>query len=131
MSDDAASDSEVMSSARLAQFQGEVAKLKVKGGGANSERNGAQLGIGLAIVGVIIVAISWLSSKGAGSSVNARLDSQVAAIIGLLVGIVGVALWIRNSLTSYLRYWLIRMIYEEREQTERLIAAIEKLADKP
>jgi hypothetical protein len=51
-------------------------------------------------------------------------------LIGLIVGIVGVALWIRNSITSYLRYWLIRLIYEDREQTERLIAAIEKLADK-
>jgi hypothetical protein len=130
MSDDQAAGSEVMSSARLAQFQDEIAKLKVKGGGANSERNGANLGLGLAIFGAIIVVISWLSSKGAGSSVNARLDAEVAAIIGLLVGIVGVALWVRNSLTSYLRYWLIRLIYEDREQTERLIAAIEKLAEK-
>jgi hypothetical protein len=37
---------------------------------------------------------------------------------------------VRNSLTRYLRYWLIRLIYEDREQTERLINAIEKLADK-
>jgi hypothetical protein len=130
MSEDQAAGSEVMSSARLAQFQDEIAKLKVKGGGANSERSGSNLGIGLAILGGIIVIICWLSSKGAGSSVNARLDSQVAAVIGLLVGIVGVAIWVRNSLTSYLRYWLIRLIYEEKEQTERLIAAIEKLADK-
>jgi len=130
MSEDTAAGSEVMSSARLAQFQDEVAKLKVKGGGANTERTGANAGIGLAILGVIIIVICWLSSKGAGGSVNARLDSEVAAAIGLLVGIVGVALWVRNSLTSYLRYWLIRLIYEDKEQTERLIAAIEKLADK-
>ncbi|HEX4490061.1 MAG TPA: hypothetical protein VH914_02555 [Acidimicrobiia bacterium] len=123
-------DDSVTSSARLAQFQEEVARLKLKGGGANPERNGANTGIGLAIVGVIIVVIAWLSSKGAGGSVNARLDAQVAAIIGLLVGIVGLVVWLRNSITSYLRYWLIRLIYEDREQTERLIQAIEKLADK-
>ena len=29
-----------------------------------------------------------------------------------------------------MRYWLVRLIYEDREQTERLIAALEKLADK-
>ena len=52
-------------------------------------------------------------------------------MIGLLVGLVGVVLWLRNSLTRYLRYWLIRLIYEDREQTERLIAAVEKLADRP
>jgi hypothetical protein len=130
MSEDTTSGSEVMSSVRLAQFQEEVAKLKLKGGGANPERAGANWGIGLTIVGVIVVVIAFLSSKGAGSNTNARLDAEVAALIGLLVGIVGVALWIRNSITSYLRYWLIRLIYEDREQTERLIVAIEKLTEK-
>jgi hypothetical protein len=120
--------SEVMSSVRLAQFQDEVARLKLKGGGANPERTGANWGIGLAIVGVIVVAISFLSAKGAGTAT--QLTSEIAAVIGLLVGLIGVALWVRNSLTRYLRYWLIRLIYEEREQTERLIAAIEKLADR-
>jgi hypothetical protein len=123
-------DDSVTSSARLAQFQEEVARLKLKGGGANPERNGANLGVGLAIVGVIIVVIAWLSSKGAGGNTNARLDAEVAALIGLLVGIVGVVLWLRNSITSYLRYWLVRLIYEDREQTERLIQAIEKLSEK-
>jgi hypothetical protein len=130
MSEDTTGGSEVMSSVRLAQFQEEVAKLKLKGGGANPERGGATWGIGLTIVGVIVVVIAFLSSKGAGSNTNARLDAEVAALIGLLVGIVGVALWIRNSITSYLRYWLIRLIYEDREQTERLIVAIEKLTEK-
>jgi hypothetical protein len=129
MSEDTAGGSEVMSSARLAQFQDEVGKLKLKGGGANPERNGANWGIGLAILGAIIVVICWLSAKGA--STSSQLSSEVAAMIGILVGVVGVVLWLRNSLTSYLRYWLIRLIYEDREQTERLIQAIEKLADKP
>jgi hypothetical protein len=130
MSEETAGGSEVMSSVRLAQFQEEVTKLKLKGGGANPERTGANVGAGLAILGVVIVIIAWLSSKGSGGNTNARLDAEIAAVVGLLVGILGIALWVRNSLTSYLRYWLIRLIYEDREQTERLIAAIEKLADK-
>ena len=129
MSEETAAGSEVMSSVRLAQFQDEVTKLKLKGGGANPERTGASWGVGLAIVGGIIVVIAWLSGKG--GNTNAKLDAEVAAMIGLLVGVVGVVLWLRNSLTRYLRYWLIRLIYEDREQTERLINAIEKLADKP
>jgi hypothetical protein len=128
MSEETAAGSEVMSSVRLAQFQDEVTKLKLKGGGANPERTGALWGVGLAIVGGIIVVIAWLSGKGGNTS--AKLDAEIAAVIGLLVGLVGLALWVRNSLTRYLRYWLIRLIYEDREQTERLITAIEKLADK-
>ncbi len=128
MSDGTEAGADVMSSARLAQFQDEVSKLKVKGGGANPERNGANWGIGLGIVGVVVVVIAYLSAKS--GSTATQLTSQIGAIIGLLVGLIGVGLWLRNSLTRYLRYWLIRLIYEEREQTERLIAAIEKLADK-
>jgi hypothetical protein len=129
MSEETAAGSEVMSSVRLAQFQEEVTKLKLKGGGANPERTGTSWGIGLGIVGTIIVVISYLSSTGSNGA-GSKLDSVVAAIIGLLIGLIGVALWVRNSLTRYLRYWLIRLIYEDREQTERLITAIEKLADK-
>ena len=128
MSEETAAGSEVMSSVRLAQFQEEVTKLKLKGGGANPERTGATWGIGLGIVGAIIVVIAWLSGKGGNTA--AKLDAEVAAILGLLIGLVGLALWVRNSLTRYLRYWLIRLIYEDREQTERLITAIEKLAEK-
>jgi hypothetical protein len=128
MSEETAGGSEVMSSVRLAQFQDEVAKLKLKGGGANPERTGSSWGVGLGIFGAIIVVIAWLSAKGA--STATQLSAEVAAVLGLLVALVGVALWVRNSLTRYLRYWLIRLIYEDREQTERLIAAIEKLADK-
>jgi hypothetical protein len=132
MSEETAAGSEVMSSVRLNQFQEEVGKLKLKGGGANPERNGANWGIGLGIVGLIIVVLAWLSASGAAANdTNARLESEIAAMIGLLVGLVGVVLWLRNSLTRYLRYWLIRLIYEDREQTERLIAAVEKLADRP
>jgi multisubunit Na+/H+ antiporter MnhB subunit len=129
MSDDTTGGSEVMSSVRLAQFQDEVAKLKLKGGGANPERRGSNLGIGLAIVGFIVVVIAYLSSTGS-KGANSKLDAIVAAVIGLLVGLIGIVLWARNSITSYLRYWLVRLIYEDREQTERLIAAIEKLSDK-
>ena len=35
-------------------------------------------------------------------------------------------IWIRNSLTRYLRFWIIRLVYEQREQTDRLIEALER-----
>ena len=42
---------------------------------------------------------------------------------GLLatVGLVGAIVWLRNSLTRYMRYWIIRLVYEQREQTDRLL----------
>jgi hypothetical protein len=112
-----------MSSSRLAQFEEEVGKLKVTGGGANPERLGAQWGIGLTIVGFVIAIISWFSAKDSGD-VNTILRSQIVAVIGIGVAVVGIVIWVRNSLTRYLRYWIVRLVYEQREQTELLVKAL-------
>jgi hypothetical protein len=114
---------DTMSSSRLAQFEAEVAKLKVTGGGANPERLGAQWGIGLTVVGFVIGVIAWFSAKDSGD-VNTILRSQIVAVIGIGVAIVGIVIWARNSLTRYLRYWIIRLVYEQREQTELLVKAL-------
>jgi hypothetical protein len=115
-----------MSSSRLSQFEAEVGKLKVTGGGANPERLGAQWGIGLTILGFVVVVISWwsaLDAKGDGAAVSA-LRAEIFALIGVGIAVVGVVIWVRNSLTRYLRYWIIRLVYEQREQTEQLIQAL-------
>jgi hypothetical protein len=108
-----------MSSSRLAQFEEEVAKLKVTGGGANPERLGSQWGIGLTILGFVIAIISWWSALD-GKDALSVLRSETFAFIGVGVAVVGIIVWLRNSLTRYLRYWIIRLVYEQREQTEQL-----------
>jgi hypothetical protein len=112
-----------MSSSRLEQFEAEVAKLKVTGGGANPERLGAQWGIGLTVVGFIVGIIAWFSAKDS-ADVNTILRSQIIAVIGIGLALVGIVIWARNSLTRYLRYWIVRLVYEQREQTELLIKAL-------
>ena len=112
-----------MSSSRLAQFEAEVAKLKVTGGGANPERLGSRWGIGLTIVGFVVAVIAWFSAKDS-SDVNTILRSQIFAFIGVGIAVVGIVIWVRNSLTRYMRYWIIRLVYEQREQTEQLIQGL-------
>jgi hypothetical protein len=112
-----------LSSERLAQFQDEVAKLKVTGGGANPERLGAQWGIGLTIVGFVVAIVAYWSALDS-KSTNTQLRSQIIAIIGIGLALVGIVIWVRNSITRYLRYWIIRLVYEQREQTDALIKAL-------
>ena len=114
-----------LSSERLTEFQDEVAKLKVTGGGANPERLAERWGIGLTIVGFVIAALSWLSAYDANNFADIH-RSAIAAAIGVGIAIVGIVIWIRNSMTRYLRYWIIRLVYEQREQTERLIEALKE-----
>ncbi len=126
MSDQNTDADGTMSSSRLSQFEAEVGKLKVTGGGANPERLGAQWGIGLTILGFVITVISWwsaLDAKGDTAAVSA-LRAQIFGLIGIGIAVVGIVIWVRNSLTRYLRYWIIRLVYEQREQTEQLIQAL-------
>jgi hypothetical protein len=122
MNDEQTDKSGTMSSSRLAQFEAEVAKLKVTGGGANPERLGSQWGIGLTILGFVVAVISWWSGLD-GKDALSVLRAEIFAIIGVGIAIVGIVIWVRNSLTRYMRYWIIRLVYEQREQTERLIEA--------
>ena len=112
-----------MSQDRLARFEEEVGKLKVTGGAANPERLGSAWGVGLVIVGFVISFISWWSAYNAGNFESIH-RSAIFALIGIGVSLVGTVIWIRNSMSRYLRYWIILIVYEQREQTDRLIEAL-------
>jgi len=123
--DGAPASAETMSSERLEQLRDEVSKLKVTGGMANPERLAGKWGIGLTIFGFVVAFISWWSAFNAGTFEDI-FRSQIFALIGIGISVVGMVIWIRNSLTRYLRFWIIRLVYEQREQTDRLIAALER-----
>ena len=42
----------------------------------------------------------------------------------VVLGVGGAAMWLRFSMGRYLRYWLIRLIYEERQQTDDIVEAL-------
>ena len=44
--------------------------------------------------------------------------------VSALVLIIGAALFVRFSLSRYLRFWLIREIYEQRVQTDRVVESL-------
>src|ERR1700742_1446042 len=117
-----------MSSARLGELRDEVSKLKVTGGAANPERLAGKWGIGLVIVGLVITILSWSSALNS-ADLGTTLRSIISGLIGVTVSIVGIVIWARNSITRYLRFWIIRLVYEQREQTDRLIEALERRAN--
>jgi hypothetical protein len=114
-----------MSTARLSELRDEVSKLKVTGGAANPERLASKWGIGLTIVGFVVMIVSWWSAFNS-ADLGTQLRSQIFALIGVAISVVGIVIWVRNSLTRYLRFWIIRLVYEQREQTDRLIEALER-----
>jgi hypothetical protein len=113
------SNTETTPSARLQEFQGEVDAMKVDGGKANPERSWLILGSILMLAGIIISLIGWLNIQGSGK--GAKTDDFLAmGTFGLVLAVVGAALFIVMSLRRYFRYWLVRLIFEQREAADRI-----------
>lgn len=110
-------------SPRLAEFQTQVDELKLTGGRANPERTMVRLALGLFVVAVAIEIVAFSLSSGA-SDARDQNDYIILSMLGVVVALGAVALFVRASLTRYFRYWLIRLVYEDRANTDRLVDAL-------
>jgi len=105
-------------SPRLDQFRAEVGKLKVREGRPEPERVSAVLGAIVVVIGIVIVVLAYNKSH----NTQKPLDQGDAFLIGLLgvgVTVAGAVVWLRYSLSRWSRYWLLRLVYEDRAQTDR------------
>ena len=108
------------SSPRLQEFQSEVDKLKVTGGKANPERAWLIVAVIGMIVGVVLSLVGWLSTGGTTSTLEIA-DFSAMGQFGLTLTIASTGLFVVMSMRRYFRYWLVRLIFEQREQTDRML----------
>lgn len=110
-------------SPRLQEFQSQVDDLRLTGGKANPERMAVR---GAVVLFIIAVALGLAAYFGSTSATDARDQNEliILALVGVIVGLGSVGLFVRASVTRYFRYWLIRLVYEDRANTDRLIEAI-------
>ena len=98
--------------ARRQQFEEDVAKLKVKTGGSGSEATWAAVGVVLMIGGAVVALASFIAS-GSISDTRDVLSTVILAVFGLCVVVTGAAVFLRYSFSRFLRFWLLRLIYEQ------------------
>lgn len=115
----------VLSGPRLEQFEAEITKLKVKGGRADRERILVILGVIATIAGFVVTTIGITGVRNASDQLS-QGDSMSLTILGVGIAIVGAVVWARCSLSRYLRYWLVRDLYEQHASTDRIVEAIER-----
>ncbi len=109
------------SSTRIKDFQQEVDSLQVTGGKANPEKRLLTAGLVLGILGLILIVAAFFVSRGTATDEPwAQRDMIILAILGAGLVVVGAVLYVANKLTRFFRYWLVRLIYEHRAQTDRL-----------
>jgi hypothetical protein len=122
----AATSSAGMPTDRLEQFEHEIRRLGVKGGNPEPERWLVIVGVVAVVAGFGLAAFGLSLVLGATNALD-QGDGLAQVTLGIGVAIVGAVLWARYSLSRYLRYWLIRQVYESRAATDRIVEAIERL----
>lgn len=109
---------------RVQRFKAEVAEMRVPDPIAGRDRLYLRLGgVGM-IAGVVLGIYAYVLSYSATDDPRQQRDAIVLGLIGVAISVVGAALFIRGSLTAFLRFWMARLCYEQQAQTDRITEAI-------
>jgi hypothetical protein len=105
---------------RVEQFRAEIAEMKLRDPATSRERLWLGLGVALLAVGALLALVSYLVSHQTTDPL-VQNDAVTLGLAGITSAVVGAALFLRYSLASFLRFWLARLIYEQKAQTDRLL----------
>jgi hypothetical protein len=104
---------------RADRFVRELAALKIPDPAAGRPRLWLRLGAVLMAAGLALGVTAYLMSHRTTDPLVQR-DAITIAIGGVTVSIVGSALFLRYSLTSFLRFWMARQSYDLTLLADRL-----------
>lgn len=101
-----------MAPERRQQFEADIAQVRVKTGGAAGEPRLIALGAVLMVAGAAVALIAFIVS-GSQSDSRDVMSSIILAVFGLALTVAGGAVFLRYSIGRFLRFWLLRLIYEQ------------------
>jgi len=114
---------------RIDEFEAELARLRVRSSSPTTEQRLLVGGLAAMPIGLLLIVIGYIGASG-----TTELSSQIpylisGGLLGLGLIVVGAVLFLRYSLARFMRFWLLRLIYEERTRSTAQIAASDRLAD--
>jgi len=116
-----ASESNRVSESRADRFARELADLKISDPAAGRPRLWQRLGAVLMAAGIVLGAVSYLISARTGDSLTASTAISIA-LGGVTLAVTGAAIFLRYSLTGFLRFWMARQSFEMNMLAERVFA---------
>lgn len=113
----------VVTDDRIEQFRSQVAELKLRTGGSRGDLVRMIVGGLLMLGGFIAGLIIYEQSLSQGSALNLASEQILAlAMLGLIV--IGAALFVSAVLARFLRFWMLRNLYEGQAQIDDLVERI-------
>lgn len=111
---------------RVPEFRQEIEDLGAKGSVGKTESlllKVSSIALGLGVV-LAVIGAGMLTTTSDGADQRAFLGQT--SFLATVIVIVAAALFVRYSLGRYLRFWMIRLIHEQRTQTDRIVDAIDR-----
>ena len=113
---------------RAEEFTREISDLKLSGSSAETEARALKLGIAGLVIPIVMAIVGILLVMSTSDAADQRAYASQTFWLGNIIVIVGAALFIRYSLGRYLRFWMIRLIHEQRAQTDRVVEALDRMS---
>ena len=111
------------------RYSAGVHALKVPDHSQRLEHRLYRAGIVLPVIGLVVIGLGWWGASGT-KYVYQEIPYVISGgIFGLAVVFIGVALFARYSVARLLRFWLARLVAEDQLQADRVVAAIEQVAE--
>ena len=104
---------------RADRFVRELAELKIPDPAAGRPRLWLRLGAALMAAGLVLGVSAYVISHGTSDPLVQR-DAITIGLGGVTGSVVGSALFLRYSLTGFLRFWMARQSFDLAQLAERL-----------
>ena len=108
---------------RVTEFKAEVADMRLADPALSRDRLLLKVAIALMVIGPLLGAVAYGLSHSTENPLQQR-DAIVVALLGVSLAVVGGAMYLRYSLAGFLRFWLARLTYEQKAQTDRVVSAV-------
>ena len=113
-------------SGRAERFVRDVEELKVRDPSVGRPVLWLRLGVVLMVVSVVVVVAAFFVSHSTTDALVQR-DAIVLGLGGVVLGVVGSAVYVRFALTNFLRFWLARQSFDLQVQTDRLVGRSDEM----
>ena len=100
-----------MAADRRAAFEAEISRIQLKAGRAASEHRFIVAGVVAMVAGIAVAFVSFLVSLNQADTRDV-ISLSILAVAGLTISVVGAAVFLRYAIGRFLRFWLLRLLYE-------------------
>ncbi|CAM2739171.1 hypothetical protein [Skermania piniformis] len=107
-----------MTDSRADRFVREMQELQIPDPAAGRARLWLRVGVILMVGGLVVTVVAYLMCHGTTDPLAQR-DAMTLALGGIADTVIGSALFLRYSLTNFLRFWLARQSFDLAELASR------------